>query len=200
MFGAIAGLGILSSGIQALTGANKRKAAERALAGYKRQELKNVYDDLQVSTRGADLQQEQQARLQAGQIDALAGAGTRGLIGGLGRVEAGSQAVSQQIGADIDRQQKEINRLRAQDEQRIQGMQEAREQADIAGLSSQYQAGDQQMWQGIGGITQSAIAGLSAPSQRQANQTQTQPIGQPQPLPQPVYRDTGRGVRYNQNF
>ncbi len=196
MFGAIAGIGLLSSGIQALSGARQKKAASRALSGYKRQDLENVYDDVQVSTRGADMQQEQQARLQAGQIEALRGAGVRGLVGGLGRVEAGSQAVSQQIGADLDRQQKEIDRLRAQDETRIQRMQEAREQADLAGLSSQYNAGQQQMWQGIGGIAQSAMAGLSAPSQ--SNRTQATP--QAQPIPQPIYRDTGRGVRYNETF
>jgi len=199
MFGAaIAGIGLLSSGIQALSGASQKSAAKKALAGYKRQDLDNVYKDVQVSTRGADLQKEQQARLQAGQIDALAGAGTRGLIGGLGRVEDGSQAVSQQIGADLDKQQKEIDQLRAQDETRIQRMQEAREQADIAGLSSQYQAGQQQMWSGIGGMAQSAMAGLGAMGQGQS-QTQGSQVSAPG-VQQVVYRDTGSGTRYNQTF
>ena len=160
--GIMAGVGALSSGLQALQGAKDKRRAEKALENYKRQELTNKAKDLTVSTRGADMQQEQQARLQAGQIDALAGAGTRGLIGGLGRVEAGSQQVSQQIGANIDQQQKDIDRQIMQEEINLRNMTEQRENADLAALSSQYNSGNQQMWSGFGGITQSAISGLGA--------------------------------------
>ena len=160
--GIMAGVGALSSGLQALQGAKQKRRAEKALENYKRQELTNKAKDLTVSTRGADMQQEQQARLQAGQIDALRGAGTRGLIGGLGRVEAGSQQVSQQIGANLDQQQKDIDRQVMQEEINLRSMTEQRENADLSALSSQYNSGNQQMWSGIGGIAQSAISGLGA--------------------------------------
>ena len=160
--GIMSGIGALSSGLQALQGAKDKRRAEKALENYKRQELTNMAEDLTVSTRGADMQQEQQARLQAGQIDALAGAGTRGLIGGLGRVEAGSQQVSQQIGANLDQQQKDIDRQIMQENINLRTMQEQREDADLAALSSQYNSGNQQMWSGFGGIAQSAISGLGA--------------------------------------
>ena len=42
-------------------------------------------------------------------------------------------------------------------------MQEQREVSDIAGLSSQYNAGNAMMWQGIGGIAQSGMSALSNP-------------------------------------
>ncbi len=160
--GIMAGIGALSSGLQALQGAKDKRRAEKALEDYRRQELTNMAEDLTVSTRGADMQQEQQARLQAGQIDALRGAGTRGLIGGLGRVEAGSQQVSQQIGANLDQQQKDIDRQIMQENINLRTMQEQRENADLAALSSQYNSGNQQMWSGFGGIAQSAISGLGA--------------------------------------
>ena len=157
---AIAGVGALASGIQAISGAKQKRDAQQELENYQRQELANVAEGLQVSTLGADLQREEQARLASTQVDALQGAGARGLIGGLGRVEAGSQMVNRQIGADLDAQQKQIDQMRAQDEANIRGMQEQREASDIAGLSSQYNAGNAMMWEGIGGITQAASSAI----------------------------------------
>ena len=159
---AMAGVGLLGSGYQAIKGAKDARDAKNALDNYKRQEFNNIAEGLQVSTLGADLQREEQARLASSQVDALQGMGARGVIGGLGRVEAGNQMVNRQIAADLDAQQKQIDQIRAQDEANIRSMQEQREIQDIAGLSSQYNAGNQMMWQGIGGVAQSAMAGLGA--------------------------------------
>jgi len=159
---AMGGIGLLGSGYQAIKGAKDARDAKNALENYQRQELSNVTEGLQVSTLGADLQREEQARLAATQVGALQGAGARGVLGGLGRVEAGNQMTSRQIAADLDEQQKQIDQMRAQDEANIRSMQETREQQDISGLSSQYNAGNQQMWQGISGIAQTGISCLGA--------------------------------------
>lgn len=159
---AMAGVGLLGSGYQAIKGAKDAKDAQRALENYERQELTNIAEGLQVSTLGADLQREEQARLAATQVGALQGAGARGVIGGLGRVEAGNQQMNRQIGAELDAQQKQIDQMRAQDQANIRSMQEQREQQDVAALSSQYNAGNQMMWQGIGGVAQTGMAGLGA--------------------------------------
>lgn len=159
---AMAGVGLLGSGYQAIKGAKDARDAKNALDNYQRQEFNNIAEGLQVSTLGADLQREEQARLASSQVDALQGMGARGVIGGLGRVEAGNQMVNRQIAADLDAQQKQIDQIRAQDEANIRSMQEQREMQDIAGLSSQYNAGNQMMWQGIGGVAQTGMAGLGA--------------------------------------
>lgn len=154
---AIAATGALASGIQAISGAKQRRDAKNALENYERQNLENVAEGLQVSTLGSDLQREEQARLAASQVGALQGAGVRGLVGGLGRVEAGNQMTNREIGANLDAQQKQIDQMYAQDQANIRGMQEQREVGDISALSSQYNAGNAMMWQGIGGITQSGM-------------------------------------------
>lgn len=159
---AMGGIGLLGSGFQALKGAKDARDAKNALENYKRQELSNVAEGLQVSTLGADLQREEQARLAASQVGALQGAGVRGLIGGLGRVEASNQMTNREIGANLDAQQKQIDQMYAQDEANIRSMQEQREVADISGLSSQYSTGNQMMWDGIGGIAQTGMSGLGA--------------------------------------
>jgi hypothetical protein len=154
-------IGAVTSGYQMYKGIQDKKDAEAAAERYERQEFNNVADDMQVSTLGSDLQREEQARLSATQVGALQGAGSRGVIGGLGRVEAAGQAVSQGIAANLDAQQKEIDRMRAQDDANIRAMQEQRENQDLAALSSQYNAGNQMMWQGISGVAQSAMAGVN---------------------------------------
>ena len=52
-----------------------------------------------------------------------------------------------QITADLDRQQMMIERMRAQDEARIRGMQERREDAAIAGLGKEILKEEIKPWQ-----------------------------------------------------
>jgi hypothetical protein len=166
---ASAGAGALGAGVglyQTIQGAKQAKDARQALEDYRRQEFQNIGEGLQVSTMGADIQREEQQRLASTQMDALQQSGTRGIIGGSGRVEAGNQAVNRQIGADLDMQQKQIDQLTAQDELRIQGMTEQRENADISALSSQYNTGKQNMMSGFGNIiagTGQAAGGFAKP-------------------------------------
>ena len=143
-----AGVGIFET----IQGAKQSRDSKNALENYKRQELVNTAENMQVSTLGADAQREEQARLASTQIDALQGGGTRALLGGLGRVEAGNQEVNRDIATNLDEQQKEIDRLKAEEDVRIQNMTENRENADIAGLSSQYNAGQQGLMSGMGNI------------------------------------------------
>jgi hypothetical protein len=96
------------------------------------------------------------------------------LLAGLGRVEAGNQDVNRKIAADIDMQQKVIQQQQAEDEARIRSMQENRENADIAALSSQVQAGRQDMWGGIGNAVRGV--GMTGQSIGQMNQNANQDV------------------------
>jgi len=206
------GLGLVGGIYQTIQGAKERRDAERALNDYQRQELNNVAEGLQVSTLGSDLQRQEQARLASGQIGALREGGTRSLIGGLGRVEAGNQRVMAQTGADLDMQQKQIDQMRAEDEARIRSMQENREQNDINALSSQLQAGKQDQNMGMGNIIQGtgmlggAIGGLGKQGvqmpQVQGGINQIQPQGyaplqtnlQTTPYPTSQFGQFGQGM------
>lgn len=162
-------VGLLGSTYQAIKGAQDKSDSEKTLENYGRQGFTNIADTVQVSTLGANLQREDQSRLASTQVGALQGTGARGVIGGLGRVESGNQQINRQIAAELDTQQKEIDRMYAQDQANIRAMQEQREQQDIAALSSQYNAGNQMMFQGIGGIAQTSIAALGALSKNKKN-------------------------------
>jgi len=151
------GMGLATAGIglyQTIKGSKEKRDAQKMLEAYQRQQLQNQAENLRVSTLGADLQREEQARLASAQVDALQGGGTRALVGGLGRTESGNQAVNEQIAANLDEQQIANDRERMNEEIRIRGMQESRENADIEALSSQYQAGKNDMNMGIGNTIQ----------------------------------------------
>ena len=170
------GLGVAGGLYQMINGSKEKREAQRALENYQRQQLQNVYDNTAVSTLGADRQIENQARLASGQISALQGGGARTLIGGLGRVEAGNQNVNQQIAADLDQQQKQIDFARAGDQANIRSMQENRENQDINALSSQYMAGKQDQNTGMGnialgaGMLGNAFGGMSGGGQKPTSQ------------------------------
>jgi len=76
-------------------------------------------------------------------IDALRSGGVRGLVGGIGRVNAQNQFANRQIGADLDRQQKTIDYARAQDQSVIRGMQERRQSEELAGYGQMLNIGTQ---------------------------------------------------------
>jgi len=152
------GISAAASGVQMASGISRKRKAKRALANFKRQDLKNVTKDLKVSTLGAELQAQEQARRFSSSVDALRSGGVRGVVGGLGRQEQIQQVGTQRISADLDRQQMAIDRMAAEDEARIRGMQEARESGAIAGLGKEIASADAQLQQGAMGLAQSAAS------------------------------------------
>ena len=158
----IALIGGAASAYQAISGAEAAKSAQNALNNLPIPDLVNPFEQMQVSTLGADLQRQESARMAAAGVETLQGAGVRGVVGGVGRVQAQGQLMNQQIAADLDRQQKELDQAKAAAQMNIQGMKEQRYRADVSALSSQINQGNQMFQAGLGGIAQSAMAGLRA--------------------------------------
>lgn len=159
MGAATAGAGALTAvtgAIQTFDAMATKKKVAREIKNMKEVPLTNIADGMQVSTLGSDLQREEAARLSATQTSALQDGGTRALLGGLGRVTARNQDVNAQIGANLDEQQKQIDQVAAQDEQRIQSIKEQRQMNKLAALSSQYNAANQGITQGIANVVQGA--------------------------------------------
>lgn len=105
-----------------------------------RQQLSNITEGMRVSTLGAEMQTQEAQRRFATSVDALQSAGVRGLVGGLGQQEQMQQQLQQGISADLDRQQTQIEQMRAQDEARIRQMKESREEFKIGALAGEEEA------------------------------------------------------------
>lgn len=144
--------GILGAGYSlysAISEGRKKRKAQKALEGLVTPEEKNVAENLQVSTRGADLRTQEAGRNTATSVDALKSGGARALIGGIGNVQANNNAVTAEIGADLDEQQKNIDIMKAEEERRLQGIRENRYQNDVSALSSQIDVADDAKKQAI---------------------------------------------------
>lgn len=159
---AIAGGAALAKGI---SGAVQASKARKALENFQRQELRNVTEGMRVSTLGAELQTQEAQRRFATSVEALRSGGVRGLVGGLGQQEQLQQQQQAQIAADLDRQQMMIEQMRAQDEARIQGMQEERESFDIGRLAGQQAAGRAQISSALGDVASIATSFISPAGQ-----------------------------------
>lgn len=161
------GVSAAAGAATAISGASRAKRAKKALQNFKRQELSQT-EGLRVSTLGAELQTEAALQRQATSVDALQAGGVRGLVGGLGRVEAAQGQQQRQISADLDRQQMQIERMQFQEAQSLRQMQESRENFQVGALMSEQQAGQQAVTAGLTQIGSAAMSGLTSMDSMQA--------------------------------
>lgn len=183
---AIAGGAALAKGI---SGAVQASKARKALENFQRQELRNVTEGMRVSTLGAELRTKEAQRRFATSVEALRSGGVRGVIGGLGAQEMLLRDEQATIAAELDRQQVLIEQMRAQDEARIQGMQEERETFDIGRLAGQQAAGRAQLSSAIGDI-----AGLATSFISPAGQGRPKDLTTLQSMPGTVRGDLSSGA------
>ena len=121
--------------------------------------LSNVFNNLQVSTAGAEMAAQEADQSLAASQDLAAQAGTG--AGGATALAAAAAKSKQGISADIDRQVKSNEQMRAQGEQSLQ-----RDMLSQGNLASQFDLGAQQF--NVGAQNQASQFGASA--RNQANQ------------------------------
>lgn len=156
-------LPVIMGGIQAvgslLGNASEKRRKENALNRLKKlkyPELNNVTDGLTIAREAGDAQLREVGRAAATGIDALQASGTRGVVGGTGRIIDAVTRSSEQIVGDFERQRAEINNIAANDELRKRLMREQRLDAEIDSLSNEVAAGQQ----GQGNMLNSLLGGL----------------------------------------
>jgi hypothetical protein len=157
----IAGVSAAGGIAKTISGAKRAKAVKMAQARFKRQEMSNVNEGRRISTRGADLANEQNARGMATSADALRSGGVRGVVGGMQGLQEAANNNANQIGAGLDQQQVQLDRDFAQDEVRIQNAKEQRDTAELSTMQQQANAANQDIWSGIGDVA-GAAGGLAA--------------------------------------
>ena len=163
-------LGVVGGVTGFLQGRAQQKKAQSYIDNFRWNDLQNPYKNLQVSTLGADFQREQANIAEATAVNALQSGGNRAIIGGLGRLVAGTNNVNRQIATSLDEQQKQIDFAAAQDEQQIRAMKEKRQADELAGYGAMLNQGIQTQNQGIGtmingfGMAGQAIQGMKGDS------------------------------------
>ena len=156
-----AAIGVASSGYQIYKGAQDAKDAKEALNNFERQELTNVYENMPISTLGSDLIKEENSRISSTQVNALRQSGIRGILGGIPKIQSENNRSNLQAQRLLDDQVIKRNYAISRDNQRIQGVQEQRDNADLAGIGQQLQTGRQNTFNGIRGVGNSLIYGAN---------------------------------------
>ena len=160
MFGALLGAaGGIAKGIMGAVQASK---ARKAIDSYDRQELTNAYEGVGVSTKAQEYAQKQLAQSGATAMQDIKASGVRGVVGAVPNMVGGMVDSAAKIGAEIDTQIVDLENKKAAETVRIQGMQEEREKADLAGLGQQLAVGQQNTFSGIADVAQAggAIAAM----------------------------------------
>lgn len=156
----MAGIGLGTSLFQTLSGNKQHKDAQRAYNSFERQDLNNSYENIAIPTTGTEIMREEAQRSMAMGVNALQGAGARGL-GMLPSLMAQNNQANRQTQAYTDKMILDRDYAIADDESRIRQMQENRDNQELAGIGQQMQTGRQDMWSGIQGMGNSLMMGLS---------------------------------------
>lgn len=162
----VGGLTAAGGAAKSLFGANQTSRAREAIENYDRQDLTNPYEDLQISTLGAEVRRQQAAQTQANLMDMIRMGGSRAILGAAGATAREFNSLNQDIAADLDQQMIDRNNMIAQGAFKTMQMQERREEADLAGLGRMYNVGQQNMWGGLGDF---ASAGMFAANNLESN-------------------------------
>lgn len=161
------GIGAAAGGFQLFQGIKQTKEANEAEANFERPDLTNVYENQGISTIGSDLMREEAGRTSASLVDATRNAGIRGVFGGIPKIAAQNNSQNRNAQLYLDNQVQDRNRLIAGDNQRIQAMQEARDNQELAGIGALKQAGQENTFSGIRGIGNAgALMGMNLESQQ----------------------------------
>ena len=147
---ALVGTGL--SAFQAIKSASDKKKAESEAANYETTEIVNNAENLSLSTYGTDIMKEQSARNSALLIEAARGGGARGIASMLPRIQANNNKVDQDIAISLENQ--DIKRQYAinQGADNAMRMKVQRDTDNLSAISSQYNAANQNMNQGIWGV------------------------------------------------
>jgi hypothetical protein len=166
------GAALAGSGLQIAQGLKQTKEGEAALNDFERQELQNIFEDMPISLLGSNIRREDTSQMNANLTDAARNSGIRGVFGALPRIQAMGNQAARQNQLDVDNQVMKRNYAIAGDEGRIQGMQENRDNQDLAGIGQQIAVGQQNTMSGIGSAFNSLgfISGMMGKSAEETDE------------------------------
>lgn len=146
---------VVTAGVAAYTISNaekQKREAKRALNNYKREELDNSFEEMPISTEGIEYATAENAVGLATAVDAARAAGGRGVVGAVPKLVAVSNDVNAGIAKYLDDMYNRRAMAVAEDNIRIEGMKENRDNQNINALSSQLMAAKQDKMNGVMGL------------------------------------------------
>lgn len=149
------------AGYQTYQGIKNTNKAQDALNNFKRQDLSNPYENMQISTVGSDALKEASSVTSATMLDALSGYDSRAIFGAIPKIQAATNRINKEIQIGLDEQVTNRNYAIAGDEVAKRNMRENRDNMDISGLGNLLEVGRQDTWNGMRGLTSAMVYGAN---------------------------------------
>lgn len=156
-----AAIGVAVAGASTYMSVQQKKKAQKEMEGYQRQDIApgtSPYENVQISTVGSELMREENQRATSNAFDVLGLSGDRAIVGGVGKVVAGNNALNREAQQYLDQQDIKRQYAIAGDETALRSMREERDNANIAAISSQIAAGEQGIQDGVMGMASGVAA------------------------------------------
>lgn len=163
------GLSALKSGFKLFGAGKEKKQALQDIENFDRQDLDNAFTDLPISTVGSDLIREESALTTASLVDLARSGGVRSVLAGLPKIQQLSNDANRQAALDLDNQIQDKNRLIAEDEVRIRGIQEQRDRDNLAGLGAKLDNANQNLDNGLSELINTGFAAGNILGNRSGN-------------------------------
>lgn len=154
----LAGAALATTATTTVDGIVKSNKANKALDNLQVPEYENPNRNISISTLGSDLIKEEGQRTTANILDTLQGGSARNIFSALPGLVATNNQINQQAGLDIDKQMLDREYAIAGYEERLNGVEENRYQRELSGIGAMYDAGQNQVWNGVNGMISSAGA------------------------------------------
>lgn len=153
-----AALGVGMGTYQILQGEKNKKKAKAAMNQYERADLDNAYENMQISTVGSDMIRDEMLRSSASLVSNLQQGDSRTLAAGLPRIQSEITKSSNEARNYLDQQIRQREQLIARDNVNIRGVKENRDLQNLQAISSQYNTGKQDSFNGMLGVLRGAGA------------------------------------------
>jgi len=135
-----------------------KKALQKEIDDYERQELVNPYKNVSISTLKADQMTDANLSNMATSVDALQRGGTRAVLGGLPKLNEQSISLQNLISQDLENQDLKRQYSIAQGEERIRQIREERDAQNLLGLGQGLQVARQDSQSAFNNIISSGLS------------------------------------------
>jgi len=180
-------IGVGISGYMAAEGAKEKRQAKDSMNRYERQTLDNAFKDMPISTLGSDYLREENQRTAADVTEASRYGGMRGIFGNIPKIQAFTNSANREGQLILDEQVQKRNYAIAGDNVDIRTMNELRDRENLAALSSQFQSGKQDMYNGLSGVG-NGLSGVAYGVEDQIKENQGKPRDTVDPIAMPQYQ------------
>lgn len=154
---------------QTIKAGSEKKSIGNEIDNYNVYEPTNSAKNISLNTLGTDIMRQDAARDIGSLTDAAISGGVRGVMGAIPKIQAGANKVNQDIAMDYANRDERRQYAVARGEEKIMDWKINRDNQNIAALSSQYNASNENFNRGLWGMASGVMSTVRGVQQDKEN-------------------------------